>query len=145
MPLHRKIDLTGGFVADYDWATNNENPEASGANQITGLVEPIVVPRPGVEVLVACTFYDGAGSNASSVAAGTAKYKCELVYEGGNSERQYKARPTLTTDTEVKFAALEQSLPVNRKAWVRLTALDPLPVGATHVWITYELVERRGT
>lgn len=144
MPVHRKVDISSGFSADYDWADANESPDAVGANQVTGLVEHILVPRPGVDILWSVTYYDGDSSSAVSVPAAGATFAGEVVFEGGSDSRQYKAM-TASGTLAVKLAVLEPDLPVMRRAWVRLTAAGATPMGATHLWVTYELVERRGT
>jgi hypothetical protein len=147
MTIHRKLDVSAGFVADSDWATANVSPEAAsggGIIQIRGLDQAIKVPRAGVELLWSCTYYNGAGANAASVAAGAATFSGEVVYETGAAEPIYKAQ-TAVAGIAVKQAVIESDLPVQRKCWVRLSAAGATPVGATHIWITFDFVERRGT
>jgi len=144
MAVHRKIDVSGGFTADADWADLNVSPEADGAGKITGLQAPIYLPRAGVDLLWHVTYYDGSGANASSIASAGATFAGEVVYECGSEKKEFKSRPA-TGSLDVSLSALETALPVSRKLYLRLTAAGDTPEGATHLWVSWEFVERRGT
>lgn len=145
MPIHRIIELPGGvFTADADWAASNVSPDAEGADQVSGLKQRMVVPRAGVEIVWYVSYYDGDTNDSNKVAAPGANFEGEVVQECGSEHLQYKAQEPVTA-LAVKYCVVEPDLLVGRNAWVRLTAAPATPVGATHIWVGFDLIERRGT
>jgi len=139
MTIHRRIDLTGGFTDDDDWAQLHTLPSFTPGTALDagGVVE---VYPPGAKLSITMELRDGMGDAAGVVAtpAGATVVARTVTYMGRDGG-VYRQSPEKIASLQTNY--IDEELPKNQPSWIRLHTGVNLPAtGALWVDVSVEVV-----
>lgn len=131
--LHRRIDVSGGFSADADWAGTHTLPNLYPATTLAlGGVRPFTATAGAA--LIWIELFDGMGDDAEPVAPGAMTWSGMVVSWTADGANTIFAVGDAVSGVLVQKRQIEDELSPLRSA-VRLTAAASIPVEANAIWI----------
>ena len=131
--LHRRIDVSGGFSADTDWAGTHTLPNFSPATAVaSGGVVPFTTHTGAALIWV--ELRDGMGDDADVVAPGSMTWSGQVVSWYSDEGEDIFAVGEAATTVPAQKRMIEDELGT-APSFVRLTAAADIPVGAEAIWV----------